>query len=92
MNLVEIRSHDAPKPMETNLKVPPESGEATVCLAEESKAVNHHNLAEEAKGFALTIKESFVESILEICEQVRPKSFLQAPADERPFVCQGDPD
>ena len=79
--------------METNLKVPPESAEeSAVCLTEETKAVNHHNLAEEAKGFALTIKESFVESILEICEQVRPKSVLQAPADERPFVCQGDPD
>ena len=67
---------------------------------EETKAAAEisgtNQLADEAKGFALTIKESFVDSILEICEHIRPNSFLQATnavsADDRPFVCQGDPD
>ena len=88
MNLVEIRSHDAPKP--TQAETEPQN--------EESKA---NQLSEEAKGFALTVKESFVDSILAICEQIRPQSFLQAyhapnestslSAEERPFILAGDP-
>ena len=87
MNLVEIRSHDAPK------QQPVEQQKINKIEEKESEALSLCNLtADEAKGFALTVKEGFVESILQICEQVRPKSFLQAPADERPFVCQGDPE
>ena len=58
------------------------------------------SLTKDAKGFALTVKDNLLDSILAICEKIRPCSFLQDPAtlriiidandSERPFFCSGD--
>ena len=50
---------------------------------------------EEVKGFALTVKENYIDGILDICEKVRPSTFLQAGAsfaEERPLICPGNID
>ena len=84
MNLVEIRSHDTPKTAATSLE-PQQSGG-------ESKKANL--LSEEVKGFALTVKDSFIETILDVCQQIRPLSFLDPSSqdEDRPFSCNGDVD
>ena len=45
---------------------------------------------EEVKGFALTVKDSYIDSILEICERVRPETFLSLGcSEEKPFAFAG---
>lgn len=85
MNLVEIRSHDAPKTTD-------DLANATLMSAEESKKQQSGAAtSEEVKGFALTVKETFIDNILAICENIRPLSFLnggscdQSSKEERPF-------
>jgi len=61
MNLVQIRSHDAPKSDTTT-----SGNQLKIEKYDEVKAAS--SLTEEAKGFALTVKESVVDSILKVCE------------------------
>ena len=63
----------------------------SVQQAEESKKTAV--APDEVKGFALTVKENFIDSILAICKQIRPTSFLHAASsdEERPFTCTGNP-
>ena len=68
MDLVEIRSHDAPN----------DKSQRKGVLSQEEESKKAVISSEEVKGFALTVKESFVDSVLHICERIRPASFLRA--------------
>ena len=75
MNLVEIRSHvDTPKAGDVDATKASMSSQSA--KNEESKERKTPTLSEEVKGFALTVKESFIENLLSICEDVRPMTFL----------------
>ena len=78
MNLVEIRSHvDTPKAgVDVGVNATKASVGSQSAKNEESKERKTSTLSEEVKGFALTVKESFIESLLSICEDVRPMTFL----------------
>jgi hypothetical protein len=57
------------------------SHEPKASKKEESKSV---------MGHALTVKLEYLDQIVSICTQIRPKSFLQYSGEDSPMFCDGD--
>ena len=87
MNLVDILSHDKTiSNDELPQKSQPDKENNT---AEDNKTPTNE---EQVRGFALTVKSTFVDNITSLCTQIRPKSFLQYDRDDAPFQASSSAD
>lgn len=98
MDLVDIRSHTVHE-NSANFAVdaPNDSKSQQLALPQQKEESKRTSAREEAKKcFALTVKDSYINNILTICQKIRPQTFLQSSQttiksdEERPIVCPGN--
>ncbi len=77
MDLVEIRSHTEHSISSQLIKDTPKEQKLENAEQEEMKS-SSPSKEEVKKCFALTVKDSYINNILTICEKVRPQTFLQS--------------
>ena len=88
MDLVEIRSHTSGERHRYR-----DSAKSSVNKTDEE--TKEPVVREDVKGFALIVKETYSENILDICQKVRPLTFLSGlklsddSQEERPLFCAG---
>ena len=74
MNLVKILSHG------TDESGPHEETE------QDSEKVSETETGQ-VQGYALTVKDEFIDKIIDICIKIRPESFLNFDKQESPMFC-----
>lgn len=95
MDLVEIRSHTTTERHRYSTSANSSVKSLNKTDEETKEHGNSSIIREDVKGFALIVKERYTENILNICQKVRPFTFLSGlkPSDdsqeERPLFCAG---